>query len=820
MSDKDWFLALREKREEEVKAVVKENLFSKYDTTRILGDIDLCVALKSNHQGYLNFDQDDTFEEYVKQLNDGLISVLWAEAKKSSKQDICESFIQLVLTIGKSKLNEQYLPPRFLGAFDNEKIAFVQYSTIQHVFSKSDFNWNVTPSNHYTKEFKELYSLCSKELLENKTQFYYKDIDDLKKFINLNLPFDREDFCRIEITKSNFVAVYLKWLERVKPTIKINWNELKRTSSPNSRQLIDADFFLADLISRDNKTIRDGLYILLNDNHYDVKGETQKTVFGLETVPQVGFDDYQKAHKEFWNVYKRPPANEVIKYIVERRDLLVPQDIRERQGSFFTPLQWVNLSQDYLERILGANWQDEYYIWDNCAGTGNLLNGLTNKSHIWASTLEKADVAVINERISNGAQLYKNHVFQFDFLNDSFEKLPDGLKSIINDPDKRKKLIVYMNPPYGEAANKKQVAGTGEAKTSIAVDHLTYRKYLNEIGIAGRELFAQFLIRVKKEIPGCIIGVFSTLKTLQAPNFKQFRRAFGSKLLSLHLMPANTFDNVKGSFPIGFQIWDTSTDCDFKSIDAHVYDANAIHRCNKTVSCFDSIPNITEWIISTRNHPNEKNIGYLSAKGADFQNQNYIYVVNRKEQLPHPRGTMITDKNLLEIGVYFSVRKVIKKTWLNDRDQFLSPYSDWDKDVSFKSDCLIYLLFSNSNTIKRANGLNYFIPFSEEEVGIFEEYDNHFMIEYLKLLSFSVEALKVLNEAKNIYKYYHSQSNSFVNASFYDIREYFQGHDNKGKMNSSSEDKTYCELLNNFKDAYEILQEKIKPKVYEYGFLR
>ena len=32
MSDKDWFLALREKREEEVKAVVKENLFSKYDT--------------------------------------------------------------------------------------------------------------------------------------------------------------------------------------------------------------------------------------------------------------------------------------------------------------------------------------------------------------------------------------------------------------------------------------------------------------------------------------------------------------------------------------------------------------------------------------------------------------------------------------------------------------------------------------------------------------------------------------------------------------------------------------------------------------------
>ena len=85
------------------------------------------------------------------------------------------------------------------------------------------------------------------------------------------------------------------------------------------------------------------------------------------------------------------------------------------------------------------------------------------------------------------------------------------------------------------------------------------------------------------------------------------------------------------------------------------------------------------------------------------------------------------------------------------------------------------------------------------------------MIEYLKHLSFSVEARKVFNEAKNIYKYYHSQNNSFVNASFYDIREYFQGHDNKGKMNSSSEDKTYCELLNNFKD--EILSDAEKYRI-------
>ena len=91
--------------------------------------------------------------------------------------------------------------------------------------------------------------------------------------------------------------------------------------------------------------------------------------------------------------------------ILSRKDLLVPQDIRERKGSFFTPPQWVELSQEYLSNVLGTDWQDEYYIWDCAAGTGNLLAGLVNKHNIWASTLDTADVNVMRDRIKNGANL-------------------------------------------------------------------------------------------------------------------------------------------------------------------------------------------------------------------------------------------------------------------------------------------------------------------------------------------------------------------------------------------------------------------------------
>ena len=101
--------------------------------------------------------------------------------------------------------------------------------------------------------------------------------------------------------------------------------------------------------------------------------------------------------------------------------------------------------------VLGKDWQDDYYIWDCAAGTGNLLTGLTNKYNIWASTLDTQDVDVLKDRIKNGANLLESHVFQFDFLNDDFSKLPESLKQIINSPKKRKKLVVYINPPYAEA---------------------------------------------------------------------------------------------------------------------------------------------------------------------------------------------------------------------------------------------------------------------------------------------------------------------------------------------------------------------------------
>ena len=61
----------------------------------------------------------------------------------------------------------------------------------------------------------------------------------------------------------------------------------------------------------------------------------------------------KKKYEFFWKNYKRPPLKEYQEYIIQRRDLIVPQDIRERKGAYFTPRIWVEKSQEYMADHFG-----------------------------------------------------------------------------------------------------------------------------------------------------------------------------------------------------------------------------------------------------------------------------------------------------------------------------------------------------------------------------------------------------------------------------------------------------------------------------------
>ncbi len=807
--------------EEQLKNEIAVKYFKKFVCTDIIKRIDFSVK---NDYGYL----------------------LWAEAKQQPT-DIYKMLAQLLITI---KLDAwDMTPPKFLGCFDSEKIAFVLFYDVQPVFALNDFNWTQTPSQVDDKTVETVRNTIDKKKIF--TFRYGGDDINIRDFIKQNFN-EYGTFLATQIDKNNFIFVYQKWRNAVMPYINAPWEKLQKDYS-----VYDRDFFLAELNIDDNgtadisddKTVYEDFYITFDASNKRPYQLLRKDNLGMESILPFGFkNDGLEHYAEFWKIYKRPPKEEIWKYIISRLDLLVPQDVRERKGAFFTPQIWVEKSQEYIADVLGADWQDEYYIWDCCAGTGNLLNGLTNKYRIFASTLDQQDADVMREGSMNGANLLESHVFQFDFLNDDFkdEKVPEDLKKIISDEEKRSKLVIYINPPYAEAATTRTKTKTGSNKVDVATSNKTSQKYKESIGAAANEVFALFLIRAQKELQRCKIANFATLKALCAPNFAKFRNLYQAKLEKSFIVPADTFDNVRGQFPIGFYVWDTDKDEIFSETTTDIYDDKGKNIGYKILMSVSKDNIINRWLHTY--FDNGEPIAWLRFVPNDFQNNGGVYITNapKESDIRESRIAKITPNNITYFCIYTAVRHCIEATWLNDRDQFLFPNDNWKTDPEFQTNCLIYTLFHGQNRISCKQGVNHWIPFSEDEVNSKSLFDSHFMKDFLDgkikptqnnngdlfaddaavgtwraaSLPYSDESKSVLSAGRELWKYYHTKDAANPNASLYDIKEFFQGRNESGKMNASSDDPVYTKLLDDLKTALRALGEKIKPKVYEYGFLR
>ena len=279
---------------------------------------------------------------------------------------------------------------------------------------------------------------------------------------------------------------------------------------------------------------------------------------------------------------------------------------------------------------------------------------------------------------------------------------------------------------------------------------------------------------------------------------------------------------------------------------------------------------IIEWLRQYYDKEN-KHLAYHRYSGTDFQHSKDVYITLSpyKADIEQVKGNWITMKNVIPMVIFFAVRHCIDATWLNDRDQFLYPNNEWQTDTEFQSDCLIYTLFHGQNRISSEHGINHWIPFTEDEVDAKEIFQSHFMSDFIhgrikktvrteeeqkeyerdgknyhvgdafeeqpkstnlqdgsSPLVLSNQAKAVMDAGRELWRYYHQQpiAKEKPDASFYDIRLYFQGtkttKSGKLQMNTESEDKTYTALIADLRQKQKELAKHIEPKIYEYGFLR
>jgi hypothetical protein len=190
----------------------------------------------------------------------------------------------------------------------------------------------------------------------------------------------------------------------------------------------------------------------------------------------------------------------------------------------------------------------------------------------------------------------------------------------------------------------------------------------------------------------------------------------------------------------------------------------------------------------------------------------------------------VTPENLWQAAIIFAVRRLIKPTWINDRDQFLQPSVPLPEE--FKTDCLLWMLFSNSNLTASADGLewngrtwsivNHFIPFTESEVDAPDRFESDFMVRYLADRTLSPQAQAVLNAGRVLWRSYFTETPPYsvreefklnrADVGWYQIRNALKKRNAAG--DSAPVDFSVLDI------TYKALTEKLVPQVYEFGFLK
>ena len=574
-----------------------------------------------------------------------------------------------------------------------------------------------------------------------------------------------------------------------------------------------------------------------------------------------------KDYQFFWELYEKVTSSDIIRGILSKTDRLTNNEMRRFHGEFFTPIRFARKALEYIERTVGKEWWKtaEYRIWDMAAGTGNLEWYLPADAcqYLYLSTLYEGDIEHCEKLFPDST------VFQYDYLNDDVAnvfangsidygftwKLPEKLRKDLSNP--KIKWIILINPPF---ATSQTAGASGLSKQDVSNTAIRKVMHQQNLGEASRELFAQFIFRIKKEFENknACFGLFSKIKYLNSNNDQKFRdNVFDFQYKRGFIFSSLTFSGTKGNFPVGFLIWDLNSrlKIEKQDIEVDIFNENVDKIGHKIVSSENRETFLSKWIkrpvanqkfppvgsaitLKTDNKDKRDRVAanFLASfmcKGNDFQNQNYTALLSAP--YVSAGALSVTSENFEKSMVVHAVRRIPKATWINDRDQFLKPQKDLSQE--FINDCTVWTLFSSSNQTAAMKDVeyegiiyqinNHFFPVSIAELKTWEITDSDFTVSlsssqdrfiarWLTAQELSLEAVDLINAGKDLYKFYFKNLNLLRtslckiqtwDAGFWQIKKVLQDQ-NLGR-----------DLFKILKDKHEILRDKLLPQIYKYGFI-
>ena len=450
--------------------------------------------------------------------------------------------------------------------------------------------------------------------------------------------------------------------------------------------------------------------------------------------------------------------------------------------------------------------------------------------------------------------------------------LIDGLLGL-NGKDK-KKLLFLINPPYGTSKNN-IVGQENTSKTGIAKNKVNEIAVDDNLGLASRQLYALFLYRIMliEQLfkTGVKIGAFTQSDFMSTVAYDKFREKLYSRaeFKDGFMLRGDNFQAVSKDIAISFTLFDfnktKTNDTIIKVLD--IYEGNVVELCKHNIHAAEKLFNKTiRANIPTKFKNKKEMIPMKSAlnirEDADIKivpnnciggfqcngnaiNYNDQYVALYSSPFHGAANMNVLDSTALDAMSLFTARRLISgsaKTWYNWKDEYENPDKEDSRYIQFERDSIVYSLFESksqqsslrniSYNGKQWNVYNEFFWLSQREMlklimdtdgadAIYEDIQLHsgkerFVYKKLQEVALSPDAQAVLDKATELLKSsfkYRSEFNQkhpeyHINtwdAGWYQIKGLLKEYDKQG--------------LEEFNKLYKQFEDRMRPLVYELGFL-
>lgn len=727
--------------------------------------------------------------------------------------------VQVLYYIKKFEDNGLILPNICLVGDIDE--CFVFHTNDIQKYLSYDIDWSIAPSDAHMHNPQLVMEISKDEIInpfifDINENFSFKEVADKIKDLAVNVK------RLVNVTEHNIAVIYEYFCNNVIKDVK--------SVSPNDLVAI----FINAITDHDacyihpkkaNVLCCNGREIAINGNAYD----------------------------SFFSYFNKNYTPQEKSNFSKISDRLIEDTNRRNKGEFYTPTTFVDKAHRMIESALGEDWKEKYVVWDNCCGTKNLTRDY-RFAELYCSTLEQGELDQCHEYNKEAVS------FQFDFLNDSLDKLPKGLLDALK---ANKPIVFLLNPPYARNGGNGKLSGTSESVYDTMVHNMMQN---DKLGGGSENLQHQFMYRImqiKKQfnLTNVHIALFSKPIYLTGGKQANFLNAFCDEFSFVDgiLFQASNFADVSGAWGITFNIWESGVNADNNNFihtlverkegeiveigTKNLYNANELTKASDWVKtnteknteyiCFKSGINIGNKVFEG----DIKGLGWFTNGNNNVANSgNDVYIM----QTPNDRGktnVQILPDNFDRCTALFAARKLIVGNWINDKDEYLAPNTEHAAYNEFVNDSLIYSLFhssSNQSSLrdveyknKKWNIKNDFFWRSAAEMaekanacgndGMYNDArvsKDRYVYTRLQHTTFSEEAQAVLDKANEILDATLERRQVF-NAEHpeYQVNNWDCGWYQIKVMATKEE-------LKGFKALFDRLADKMRPMVYELGFLK